>query len=68
MKNYSTRTGGKSLPYSRLKVVTEALIHGGTPYATTDKIRIPNGYSYNLQTAKHELAHTVRHSLVSIHT
>ena len=65
MKDYRFRTG-KSLPYSRLRVVTRAPIHGGTPYATTDKIRIPSGYNFNLETAKHELAHTVRHSLVSI--
>ena len=65
MKDYNIRTH-KSLPYSRLKVVTRAPIHGGTPYATTDKIRIPSGYNFNLETANHELAHTVRHSLVSI--
>lgn len=64
MKDYRMRTG-KPLPYSHLKVVTRAPIHGGTPYSTTDKIRIPSGYNFNLQTAKHELAHTVRHSLVS---
>ena len=64
MQDYIMRTG-KSLPYDRLKVVTRAPIHGGTPYSTTDKIRIPSGYSFDLKTAKHELAHTVRHSLVS---
>ena len=64
MKDYRFCTG-KSLPYSRLRVVTRAPIHGGTPYATTDKIRIPSGYNFNLESAKHELAHTVRHSLVS---
>ena len=64
MKDFMRRTG-KYLPYDRLKVVTRAPIHGGTPYSTTDKIRIPSGYNFNLVTAKHELAHTVRHSLVS---
>ena len=64
MKDYRTRSG-KSLPYTRLKIVTRAPIHGGTPYSTTDKIRIPSGYNYDFGTAKHELAHTVRHSLVS---
>ena len=64
MKDYKVRTG-KALPYSRLKVVTRAPINGGTPYSTTDKIRIPSGYSFNLEAAKHELAHTVRHSMVS---
>jgi hypothetical protein len=64
MKDYIMRTG-KPLPYDRLKVVTRAPIHGGTPYSTTDKIRIPSGYNFNLETAQHELAHTVRHTLVS---
>ena len=64
MKDYIKRTG-KSLPYNRLKVVTHAPIHGGTPYSTTDEIRIPSGYNFDLKTAKHKLAHTVRHSLVS---
>ena len=64
MKDYRNRTS-TPLPYNRLKVVTRAPIHGGTPYSTTDKIRIPSGYNYGLQAAKHELAHTVRHSLVS---
>ena len=64
MKDYRERTR-KSLPYSRLKVVTRAPIHGGTPYSTTNKIRIPSGYNYGFETAQHELAHTVRHSLVS---
>ena len=64
MKDYRLRTD-KLLPYSRLKVVTRAPIHGGTPYSTTDKIRIPSDYNFNFLAAKHELAHTVRHSLVS---
>ena len=64
MKNYRDRTG-LSLPYSKLRVVTRAILHGGTPYATTNKIRIPRGYNYNLRSAKHEFAHTIRHSLVS---
>ena len=65
MKSYSVLTG-KHLPYKRLEIVTHAPIHGGTPFSTTDKIRIPSGYNYDLSTAKHDLAHTVRHSLVSI--
>lgn len=65
MRDYGVRTG-KPLPYSKLKVVTQAPIHGGTPYATLNKIRIPKDYDYGLSTAKHELAHTVRHSLVSV--
>ena len=65
MRDYAMRTGGKTLPYDELKVITKAPLHGGTPYATTNKIRIPSGYSYRFQTAQHELAHTVRHSLVS---
>ena len=65
MKNYLTLSG-KSLPYSRLKVITRTPVHGGTPYSTTNTIRIPSGYDYDLETAKHELAHTVRHTLVSL--
>ena len=53
------------LPYRKLSVVTRALLHGGTPYATRNKIQIPTGYNYNLRTAKHEFAHTIRHALVS---
>lgn len=64
MKNYRDRTR-QSLPYRKLRVVTPALIHGGTPYATTNKIRIPRRYNYNQRTAMHEFAHTIRHSLVS---
>lgn len=64
MKNFRYRTG-QSLPYKVLKVVTRALIHGGTPYATTNKIRIPRGYNYNWRIARHEFAHTIRHTLVS---
>ena len=64
MKDYRSRTG-KALPYSELKVVTRAPVHGGTPYATTSKIRIPSSYNFDFETAKHELAHTVRHTLVS---
>lgn len=64
MKDYR-RKARKSLPYSKLRVVTLARIHGRTPYATTNKIRIPRGYRYRFSTAKHELAHTIRHSLVS---
>ena len=64
MQNFRYRTG-QSLPYKTLKVVTHAVLHGGTPYATTNKIRIPKGYNYDENTARHELAHTVRHTLVS---
>ena len=64
MKDYRFRTS-KALPYSELKVVTRAPVHGGTPYATTNKIRIPSSYNFDFETAKHELAHTVRHTLVS---
>ena len=64
MKNFRYRTG-QSLPYKVLKVVTHAVIHGGAPYATTNKIRIPKGYDYNRRVAQHEFAHTIRHTLVS---
>ena len=65
MMDFRRKTAGRSLPYSMLRVVTRAPIHGGTPYTTTNKIRIPKGYRYSFTTAKHELAHTVRQSLVS---
>ena len=64
MKIYRLRTR-QSLPYRKLRVVTPAVIHGGTPYATTNKIRIPKRYNYNQRSAMHEFAHTIRHSLVS---
>ena len=64
MKHFHVNTR-LSLPYRKLRVVTRALFHGGTPYATRSKIRIPRGYNYNLRTAKHEFAHTIRHTLVS---
>ena len=56
---------GSLYPTKKLKIVTRALLHGGTPYATTNKIMIPSGYNYNGRVARHELAHTVRHTLVS---
>ena len=50
-------------PYSTLHVKTNALIHGGTPYATTNVIRIPKSWDpISLSTARHEFAHTIRHS------
>ena len=55
-----------NVPYKRLHVRTGVILDGGTPYSTTDVVRIPNNYPVNsvdLETAKHELAHTVRHSL-----
>jgi hypothetical protein len=52
-----------SLPYSTLFIRTNAIVHGGTPYATTDVVRIPSKYkSISYSTAKHEFAHTFRHS------
>ncbi len=43
-----------------LHVCTHAIFHGGTPYALLDKAQ---DYPLNLETAKHELAHTVRYTL-----
>ncbi|CAH1794255.1 unnamed protein product [Owenia fusiformis] len=54
---------GRPLPRSSVYVVTNALIHGGTPWAMTQRIRIPSGYSLTGNTAKHELAHIARHTL-----
>jgi hypothetical protein len=54
------------LPYSTLYIRTNAIIHGGTAYATTDTIRIPGKKSsITYRTAKHEFAHTIRHSFDS---
>ena len=64
MKNFCYRTR-QSLPYKVLKIVTRTVLHGGTPYATTNKIRIPRGFNYNWRTARHEFAHTMRQTLVS---
>lgn len=44
-----------------LKISTEVLLHGGTAYALYDHIKLPGGTNVGLSTAKHELAHTVRH-------
>jgi hypothetical protein len=50
-------------PFTTLHVKTNALIHGGTPYTTTDVIRIPQSWDpISLKTAKHEFAHAVRHT------
>ena len=57
-------TADQSLPYSVLFIVTEAVIHGGTPYSTTDTIRIPRGQkTISTTTALHDFAHTIRLSL-----
>ena len=62
LKDLYDRSGRKS-PYDTLHVRSSVLIHGGTPYATTDVIRIPRKTkSISYETAKHELAHRVRHS------
>ncbi len=61
--DYRSRTG-LQLPYKTLKVCTHAIIHGGTPYALLDKAFVPRDYPLTLEIAKHELAHTVRHTLV----
>ena len=65
LSDYNTRTG-ISLPYSTLHVCTHAIIHGGTPYALLNKVMVPKNYPVSFETAKHELAHTVRHSLVRL--
>ena len=60
IKDYRTRVGS-NIPF-HLNVTTNAIIHGGTPYAPYRSVLIPDksqpiGYS----TALHEVAHTVRH-------
>jgi hypothetical protein len=62
LKEYYALGAGRT-PYSKLHVKTNALIHGGTPYATTNVIRIPKSWDpISLSTARHEFAHTIRHS------
>ena len=65
MRNFRQRTS-TPLPYSRLHVRTKVIIHGGTPYSLLSTVQIPSGYKLSTATAIHELAHTVRHSLVSV--
>lgn len=50
------------LPYTTLSVQTKTLIHGGTPYSTTNTVRIPRNYPITYEMAQHEFAHTIRHS------
>ena len=52
------------LPYNTLYIRTNAFFHAGTPYATTNVVRIPRKYEkhFTYTTAKHEFAHTIRHS------
>ena len=64
LKDYYKRTNSQ-VPYVTLNVRTHVIIHGGAPYAYRSKINIPKGYDISEMTAKHELAHTVRHTLVS---
>lgn len=58
-RDFRTRVGYR-VPFS-LNIRSEAIIHGGTPYALYDNIKLPKGYALSFTTAKHELAHTVRH-------
>lgn len=62
LKDYYIRTGSK-VPYQTLHVRTHVLIHGGTPYAIRSRVNLPRGYTITFSTAKHELGHTVRHTL-----
>ena len=51
------------LPYSTLYIRTKALLHGGTPYTTTNVVSIPRTYTtLKYETALHEFAHSLRHS------
>lgn len=54
------RRVGYRVPF-KLNIKAQAIIHGGAPFALYNKIRIPKGKKVSLQTAQHELAHTVRH-------
>ena len=50
------------LPYNTLYIQSKTLIHGGTPYSTTNTVRIPRNYNITFETAQHEFVHTIRHS------
>lgn len=58
-KDFYSRVGYR-VPFS-LTIRTEYLVHGGTPYAFYKTIHLPKNTDISLSTAKHELAHTVRH-------
>ena len=53
------------LPYDCLDVITDSVISNwpvNNAFALIDTIRIPGGYRLSIEAAKHEFAHTVRHS------
>jgi len=63
MKNFRQRAF-VNIPGGTLHIRTGVLLHGGSAYAMTNIIRIPNSYSSSRITtrlARHELAHIVRH-------
>lgn len=51
---------GYRVPFD-LTIRTEYLVHGGTPYAAYRTIHLPKNTNIGSTTARHELAHTVRH-------
>lgn len=59
MRDFKTRVGYR-VPFD-VKINTDVVINGGTPYALYDNIKLPSGTNISPTTAKHELAHTVRH-------
>ena len=63
VKDYTSRTG-TALPYSTLHISTNAVFASwfNTVYATLNRVHIQRGEDLSIGTAKHELAHTVRHS------
>lgn len=60
---YYNEDAGSTLPYSTLYVEANTFLYGGTPYATTNTVQIPSNYPVTYNTAQHEFAHTIRHSL-----
>ena len=66
LKEYSERTGGKPLPYNCLNVITHAYVHFGSPYAQRHTVKLPTEkkYVFDMETARHEFGHTIRHTLV----
>lgn len=66
LKDFHERTSpGTGLPYDCLDLITNSVLSNrlvNNAFALIDTIRIPGGYRLSIEAAKHEFAHTVRHS------
>ena len=68
LKEYRERTGGKPLPYNHLTVHANVyhLSNNITTFAQRHTVIIPWYSNLKMETARHELAHTIRQTLVRI--